>query len=153
MPGGRGRRYTYPEGMPFPLVLTSIAWAIVGLSWVIFGLRRWLPALMIIAAACVLLMVNHRLHNKYERAGLAVLQPRAKQTRLVYVGRTPAGIIVLRCAVLALIGMVLIVGMAPISLAAAKPWLIGGILGILALAFVQIGFQRYYVGAGRARDE
>jgi hypothetical protein len=147
--GGR-KTHEYPVGKPSPLVLIDIAMSIVCVSWVAFASHGWPYVLGILAVFLALAVIASTLTRSYERSGLAVRIPRV--AAVGFTKGTPAPVRALRVAVFVLVVALLFFGFAPFPSTVAKRWIIGSVIGLLAVGVVHSFLERHYVNTGRAEE-
>jgi hypothetical protein len=123
---------------------------IVTLLWVIFA-RNWVCAPGLIVLFLVLGFISACLHEGYERTGRAVRIVR-RNTAIKFLNGTPGPLRVLRYAFFVIVAVLLTLGLAPVSLATAKPWIIGCVLGLFAAALLHTVLPFYYLKMGRAEE-
>jgi hypothetical protein len=148
--GGR-RTHDYPFGKPFPLVLVNVAALVLGVLWVGFGFEDWSRTVGIILLFFALLFVNFKLHQAYERTGLAV-QIARPLTVIKFDDGIPVPLLTLRWAFLVFVAVLVVSGVAPLRDATAKMGMIGSVIGLVFVGILHFGIERYYVHTGRGNE-
>src|SRR5712691_8224286 len=146
MPGGR-KTHTFPRGVPFPIVLLTIAIVIVIVLWVSFASKGWLYALPIIAIFSAIAFVYFKVLDVYERTGRAVRIARPS-VRIQFVDGTPGSILALRYSFVVIVATMLVSGLVPVTQQAAKPIIIACVLGLFLIAILHVILEYYYLNIG-----
>ncbi len=150
MPGGR-RTHDYPHGKPWSLIAVEIAMLAVGILWVMFGIRGWIPGITIAVAFFALGIVYSSLNLRYERTGVALRRPGSK--RVVFEGNKPTPLRVLRYSFFVLVTVLLAFGTIPMQAETARKGIVACILALFTIAGIYICLVWHYVNSGRAKEE
>jgi hypothetical protein len=148
---GHHPSHAYPRGRPTLLILLEIAWVSLGGAWLFFSSEFHFAAIWLITGVIGFGLVESKLHRYYERTGQAVRLP-----RMWVVVRFPNGLpramIATRVVFVVIVVIVVMLGLAPISISAAKPGIIACVIALIALAFINLGLEQRFVRRGRATE-
>lgn len=148
---GYRKRHDYPYGKPFPLVLFSIAMAILVLSWVVFVPGHWTRAIGIIAAFLALAYIDTKLHSHYEQTGHAVRIPRPRVVAKFPHG-LPVPMLAARLVFLVIVAVMIVFGVAPVDDATARIGIVACVFALIAAAVLNLVLEAHYIKINVAEE-
>src|SRR5262249_16841782 len=152
MPGSWRPTHRYPNGKPRALVFINSAFASVCLLWVFFAGRHLWLALMIIAAAVGIALIDSRLHQKYERTGAAVRIVYPSGRHVSFPEGIPLPLRVLRIGFFVLASVLIALGLAPIPWSVARVGRIAIVSPPVAVGVVHLFLEAMDVSRGKWMD-
>ena len=150
MPPGR-KMHEYPKGEPAPLRVCGVAAIILALAFVFFFSMGWIYRVVISSMLLPVVVIGSKLVSSYERNGEAIRIPQV--VAISYQKRAPAPIRWARAAFFVDLGLVLILGLAPIPARIAHYGIIGCMLSLFVIGGIHFIAEQHYVNTGVAKEK